>query len=130
MSKKYYAKFVNGVPVESSLKSFPNNPGYPYKELNIPNCCESQDKTVIYISDYPTVSCIGGAVLSINGDVVPVSGTPPATSGFASLADYAAALNLAYPGVFSFEAINTNELAITILVPFSTFSYTISLTCE
>lgn len=130
MSKKYYAKFVNGIPVEGSLKSFPNNPGYPYKELSIPDCCPVVTENPSFTStiSFQAPGCIGGWVFTID-NVVQVP-DPEIPLDQDSIPDYVAYLNLAYAGILSFEVISGDTIKITILVPFTDFRVTASWSCE
>ena len=129
MSKKYYAKFVNGVPVEGSLKSFPNNPGYPYKELSIPDCCPLEPQSIILSTEAPIGTCTGIPVIEIDNVAVVQTG-PPMVNLYLSFNDYIAALNAAYAGILDFTVVSGTLIRIDVLVPFVSFRYTLSLTCE
>lgn len=127
MAKKYYVKMKGDVPVEGSLKSYANNPGYPYKEVSIPNCCDL-DKVFTIPFVFEVVGCTVDYQFEINGIIVPPD--PGVVVDQTSFVNYIVYLNLAYTGILSFEIVTGSTVSTTVLVDFDTFEIDWGFVCE
>lgn len=127
---KYYVRTgYDGKPLDRFIHTFKNNPGDPYKEITIPNCCTPADtKTFISELSFQGPGCTGGWILYLDGGLVVPD--PLVVIDITNISTFIQTMNEAYAGTFVFEDLGGSNTSINILIPFTSFSVYASWICE